>query len=396
MRISDIHTTTNSDIVRLSATVDKLPPEHPVEVFFEFRVPDGNLREATVDAFAAALLLPSMRAGEPLEIVPPLSSNLCFNLPRIQDVFHTWWPHFSRVPISATPRIGNAPAQRTGGATFFSGGVDSFYSLLKHRHGAGGLSPLTHIIFMRGIETRLELSKGVDEAEAWVQEIAAATGVKCITGASNIRTSLQGPETNLHWEQHYHGSALAAVALAIPLNLEYVCIPSTFSYNHLAVHGSTALVDEMYSTENLHLVHDGSEVTRAEKVARILEWDRDVVLKYLRVCTRNSGGAYNCGECYKCVRTAIPLRILGVWDEVTTFQNKSTAHWEEVMQLDHFFVLTEENLQFARKYGTDAELTAMLERVVRRRRRRQGAVRFMENSPLDQLLPLARRIAHRV
>ena len=199
----------------------------------------------------------------------------------------------------------------------------------------------------------------------------------------------------LHWEQHYHGSALAAVGLAVPLGLEYLCIPSAFTYNYLSVHGSTALVDEMYSTENLHLVHDGCEVTRAQKVARILEWDRDVVLKYLRVCTRNSGGAYNCGECYKCVRTAIPLRILGVWDQVNTFQNKSTDHWEEAMQLDRFFILTEENLQFAKDYGTDPELTAMLERVVRRRRRRQGAVRFIENSPLDPLLPLARRIARR-
>src|SRR5690606_23716050 len=113
------------------------------------------------------------------------------------------------IPILARPRNDAVPALRTGGATFFSGGVDSFYSLLKHQRGAGGLPPLTHIIFMRGIETRLDLSKGVDESEAWIQEIAAVAGIKCITGASNIRTSLQGPESNLHWERHYHGSALA-------------------------------------------------------------------------------------------------------------------------------------------------------------------------------------------
>ena len=110
---------------------------------------------------------------------------------------------------------------------------------------------------------------------------------------TNLRTSLQRGEDYLHWERHYHGSALAAVGLGLSPAFGFICIPSAFSYNHLVAHGSTPLVDEMYSTETLQIVHDGPEVTRAEKVARIIEWHGDLVLRHLRVCIKNRGGAYN-------------------------------------------------------------------------------------------------------
>ena len=244
---------------------------------------------------------------------------------------------------------------------------------------------------MRGVETRLENIDGVDETESWVRRIADAVDVKAIIGETNIRTSLQGSEENLNWERNYHGSALAAIGLSLSKRLAYVCIPSAFSYNHLVAHGSTPLVDEMYSTERLRILHDGAEVTRAEKVARILEWDKELVLSHLRVCVMNSGGAFNCGRCYKCVRTAVPLKALGVWDQARTFQDKTTDHWERIVYWDHL-ALTEENLRFAEAHGADAWLVSMLRAVVRRHRRRNAAVTFVRNSPLRLLRPVVARL----
>jgi hypothetical protein len=392
MRLLEVKVSALPDAIRLTGIVEKGGRGDRIAVYFDYRVPDATYVGTAADPFAAALLLPSMRAGEPLEIVPPLSPRLCFSLPRIRDIFHTWWPHFSRIQIHVKTDTPGPDAVQNRAATFFSGGVDSFYSLLKNRRGAGTLpASVTHVIFMRGVESRLECTKGVEASEAWVREVTAATGVQCIIGESNIRTSLQGSEENLHWERHYHGSALAAVALTLSPGLAYVCIPSAFSYNHLVAHGSTLLVDEMYSTERLSIIHDGSEVTRPTKVARILEWDRDLVLRYLRVCIMNSGGAFNCGQCYKCVRTAVPLRVLGVWDQARTFPNKATDHWEQVIAQDHT-ALTKENLHFAREYGGNAELISMLERALRWRRRKERVLAFVKNSPLERLLPIALRV----
>jgi hypothetical protein len=391
MRLLRVSTTTQADGVRLTGAIQPAIGD-VFDVHVDYNGCDAACVATGADGIVAAMLIPAMQAGEDLEVDVPISPLLCFSLPRIRDVFHTWYPAFKRIEIRclpADPATGERPANA---ATFFSGGVDSFYSLLKHRSGKGTLPvPLTHLVYLHGVEQKLERTKGAEQAQAWVQSVAKSVGVACLTGTTNLRTALQGPETRVHWERHYHGSALAGLGLSLSGLLSHVCIPSAFSYNHMVAHGSTPLLDEMFSTERVRVLHDGAEVTRADKVGRILKWDRELVLSHLRVCIKNEGGAFNCGRCYKCVRTAVPLRVLGAWQDARTFPEKSTDHWEQVIDGDHL-VLIEENLDFARKTGGDAQLVAMLERVVRRRRRAASARDYVKNSPLAPLLPAARRI----
>ncbi|HEY1328681.1 MAG TPA: hypothetical protein VGI14_17215 [Casimicrobiaceae bacterium] len=391
MRLLQTDVTPQRHGVRLTGSMERANGD-PFDAHVDYHGLDASHVASGADAMAAAMLIPSMRDGEDLEICPPISPLLAYSLPRARDIFHTWYPAFSRIEIRCSPQD-MLPIERPArAATFFSGGVDSFYTLLKHTHGAGTLPvPLTHVIYLRGVEQRLEHTKGAEEAQAWVQSIAQSAGVGCITGVTNLRTTLQGPVGRVHWERHYHGSALAGIGLGLSGLLSYVCIPSAFSYNHMVAHGSTPLLDEMFSSDQVRVVHDGAEMTRARKVARILEWDRELVLSHLRVCIMNEGGAYNCGRCYKCVRTAIPLRVLGALDDARTFTDKSDAHWEGVLNGDHL-VLIEENLDFAREAGADRNLISVLERVVRRRRRAQGAKEYVRNSSLARLLPAARAV----
>lgn len=144
-----------------------------------------------------------------------------------------------------------------------------------------------------------------------------------------------------------------------------MCIPSAFSYGHQVPHGSSPLVDEMFSSDRMFIFHDGSEVTRAEKVASIIRWNKELGLLYLRVCLGNFGGAYNCGRCRKCVRTAIPLKVLGVLSDAETFMRKDDAHWEAILAKDHLELLRE-NYEFARRQGTDPKLTKMLNQALRK------------------------------
>jgi hypothetical protein len=333
-----------------------------------------------------------MRAGEALRIAAPVSPRLAMMLPRIRDIFHTWWPHLSRIDIDVTSAVAGAATAPNRSATFFSGGVDSFYTFLKHHGGHGTLPvPMAHVIFMRGTETRLERLSGVDETEQAVRAIAARMGAHVIVGETNFRSVLQGPPGHLHWEHHYQGSALAAIALGLSQGLRFACIPSAHSYNDLFAEGSTPLVDEMFSTERLQVLHDGAEASRPMKVARIIEWDRDLVLQHLRVCLENRGGASNCGRCRKCVRTAVTLRVLGVWNDAVLFKEKRTDHWERVMVEDHIS-LTEENLRFAQEHGGDAALIAMLKRVVRRKRRHENLRQLLARSPFDRLRPALVRL----
>ena len=391
MRLLDTSIEASSGAVRLVGAVERGAGRERTELSFEFPERFQPFVDESADPFAVAALLPAAHAGEPFEVVPPISPRLRFNLPRVLDVWHAWHPEVARVSVETEPRTEPAAPPAGRAATFFSGGVDSFYTLLKRLRPEAALpAPLTHVVFMRGIETRLERSEGVDESLRRVEEVAEAAGVECLTGVSTLRTF-----SRLHWEDYYYGAGLSATALALADGFDYVCIPSGYSYNHMIPHGSTPLVDEMYSTENLAIVHDGAEVSRAEKLALAVEWNRELVLDNLRVCIRNQGGDHNCGRCKKCVRTAIPLKVVGAWEDARTFSDKSTDHWEETVAQDHL-ALIEENLELARTRGASGELTAMLERVVGKKRGREALKTLVHNTPLERALPLARRLRSRL
>ena len=361
------------------------------EIYFEFPKKYESFISLNADAFAIAMLLPSMAAGEPLEIDLPVSELLLFNLTGIQEIFHTWHRQFLRVPVYAKPRVEpHKPKPRVPHAgSFFSGGVDSFYTLLK-RLGPEPLPvPLTHMIFMHGVEQKLTVDGASESSHERAEIIASKIGIECIVGKTNLRTLFP-----LHWERYYVGTALAATAVALSEGLSYVCIPSSFTHLHQDFpipHGTTPLVDERYSTEDIRVVHDGAEASRAEKTVRITEWNRSLVLENLRVCMDNGGAAFNCGKCYKCVRTGVALKLIGLWDEAAVFPNKTTSHWGDVIYNDHL-VFTEENLELARDRGIKSELTEQLETIVRKLNRNDGLAMVSKNSALELLLPVYRKI----
>jgi hypothetical protein len=105
----------------------------------------------------------------------------------------------------------------------------------------------------------------------------------------------------------------------------------------------------------------------APRVGAIIGWNKELTLRYLRVCLGNFGGAYNCGRCRKCVRTAIPLTALGVLADSDVFRNKDEAHWETVLAKDHLELLRE-NYEFVKQRGTEPQLAQMLERFLRKQR----------------------------
>ncbi|MGH8639698.1 MAG: hypothetical protein ACREUZ_21415 [Burkholderiales bacterium] len=382
MRLNSVLVRANSDTISLVGEVESGRQSQPFELYFSYPIEYKEFVGVSADPFAVAMLIPAMIAGESLQIVPPLSPRLHFHLGRVRDIFHSWHPGFTRSNIKATPGEVEPTPLPNRTATFFSGGVDSFYTLLKYRGQAALPAPLTHIIFMRGLEKPLDFLRGVEASQQLVETIAAAAGVRCIVGESNLRTYFDAD-----WLKIYSGSALAATALSLAGGFSHVCIPSTYSYRDQVPTGTTPLVDERYSTERVQVVHDGAELARPEKLRRILEWDRELVLNRLRVCVMNYGGAYNCCACRKCVRTMVPMQSLGVFKDASTFPNKSTSHWEEYVAGDPL-PFVEENLEFARAHNGDPALAALLEQIVLRRRRKQALRTLLLNSPLHGLLPV--------
>ncbi len=366
MRLLDVRVQASDTQAALIGTIALDGTAHPIELFF--RVPSrfAPMLTERADVFLAALLVPALVRGEPLRLDPPVSRRILRAMPQIQDVLTAWSPRFRRVAVTATPRLtpplpdGASSNTSTGSrhvASFFSGGLDSCYTLIKNRCDSSPLAePITHLLFVKGFDARLSDAGPLAESEAHLAQVAARYGGELVPVETNLRDKL-----DVAWEKLHHGAALAAVAHALSGGLRTVFIGGSFSYAELSrANGSHPLLDPMWSSEHLHIVHDGCELTRIGKMAALAE-HAPALLDDLRVCWAGShGGPRNCGRCGKCVRTATILRAVGKLGQATSFPAELPEHWAEYFDESHLN-LFHDLLKYARLNG-DHELVRKLDR----------------------------------
>lgn len=270
------------------------------------------------DALLAACLLPAMREGATLRIDEPVSPRLLQAIPTIQEIFVNWqqrfpiYSRYARTSVEAPARVPRSRvAERT--AAFFTGGVDSFYTVLRHRE------EIDSLLLVHGFDFSLENGEKERRIMAGVRAAAHALGKPLVEVRTDLRSFTDG---YAHWEA-YHGAALASVALLLSSNFAKVYLPATLTYSHLIPLGSHPLLDPLWSTEELQLVHDGCEASRLEKLALISK--ETAARTWLRVCWENRNGRYNCGSCEKCLRTMVAMKALGLLDLFDTFPHEIDA-----------------------------------------------------------------------
>lgn len=303
------------------------------------------------DSLAAFTLLPAMRAGSSLEFPEPVSPQLLSTIPRIQDIYHAWdQDKFKHVAVRARPRLAQ-PKRATGVGCLFSGGLDSFYTLLKHR------DEVTHLIFADGYDIPLPDTARRERAVSAARTVADELGKSLI----EVHTDLQlfTREVGVIWLD-YHGAALAAVALLFQDRLGRVLIPASFSYADLFPWGSHPMLDPLWSTEQTAIEHSGCEATRIEKAGYISSYP--VAMRNLRVCSEHRTD-YNCGQCEKCLRTMLNLRAAGASDMCETLPEvpdpETIASLSLVSENARAFAL--ENLRALERLGTEPELARALD-----------------------------------
>ena len=337
MKISEPRLERRADHIFLSAEIDGRELWYKVPPFVEIT--------RLGDAFLAAALLPAMLKGEPLEIdsALPVSPRLLEKVKTLQEVFSTWYPLLNRVEVRARTEA----AKRTEGGVccFFSGGVDSSYTLLTHAE------EITHLIFVKGIDMQMENDALWRESLASNQRVAEHYGKTLVPIESNVRF-FGGKPIGWHF---YQGGGLASIALALGFRKAFTS--ATFTYQELFPLGTHPLTDTMWSTEATELVHDGADVVRSEKIRRLAQ--APPLLQNLRVCWSDSG--YNCGRCEKCLRTMATLRALGVTTPTLPRLDSVTPIRRLKIRTRQNLTRAEENLRLASEAG-DLALARALRR----------------------------------
>ncbi len=273
------------------------------------------------DPFLAGLLIPCMFIGEDLYIEAPVSRKMLEYVPRIQRLMRDWYPDLHSIKVNCSvKRESENNENNTQTGSFFSGGVDSIYTLLKHR------TEIDRLILVHGFENPLRESELAAATETLVFSVARIFGKRVIQVQTNLREAviinIIGPKKQFYQGSFfgfcYQGSILAAVGLCLDNRFNRMFIPASYTYDTLVPYGSHPLLDHLWSNENMDFIHDGCEASRWQKIKRIVSEVPEAVWK-LQVCENNRPGQYNCCQCEKCLRTMIALQLCGELDHISTF-----------------------------------------------------------------------------
>lgn len=273
------------------------------------RVPDGLRTDDTSDPSAIAWWLPAMRRGVPLDVRGDVSPRLQRGLGTIAEIALSWdralYPDaglYRPVPIHASPATRSSDGRPGRTACFFTGGVDSFHTVVTRR------AEIDALVFVHGFDLGTDpthpLNRTVSEH---LRDAAAMLGLPLIEIVSDLQDV--SAAAGVSW-QDYHGAALATIAALLAPEYDRWLIPATTTYAEMYPLGSHPLLDPLWSTERVEIVHDGAWATRTEKIRTIAA--EPAACRHLRVCYANVDGEYNCGRCEKCVRTGVGVRIAGV------------------------------------------------------------------------------------
>lgn len=201
-------------------------------------------------------------------------------------------------------------------ACFFSGGVDAYYTFLRHRKDVSAIATVW------GSDIALDDQDGWKNVNAATRSVAKQYNVKRYLIKSNFRSFIDADNLTRDlthpgwswWHEFQHGMGLitlmAPVAYSQGLRRLYIASSYTADVKNLTC-ASDPSIDNHVRFCHCQVVHDGFESDRQQKVRYIVDFSKNHSLPVnLRVCWVSRGGE-NCCVCEKCCRTMTAILLEG-------------------------------------------------------------------------------------
>ena len=204
-----------------------------------------------------------------------------------------------------------------GAMTFFSGGVDAYTTLINH------LEEKPTLITLWGADIKVNDNVAWKNVLNQITQVADEYNLDYIIIKTNLRdfidTKILGREiankVNESWWhgfQHGIGVISHAAPIAYIMKKSVVYFASSFTPDEHITCASHYTIDNYLKFCGVKIIHDGVELSRQDKVHRIVEFCKESNRKIkLRVCWQETNKD-NCCECEKCCRTIIELFSEGV------------------------------------------------------------------------------------
>jgi hypothetical protein len=309
--------------------------------------------EPSVEGFGSLALFAATHRRQRLHISQAVDAEWYAHVQQLIPWWEQWWHYRAQVPqVAGFESSDRAPvAARTTGL-FFTGGVDSFFSLLHADQHPKVL------VYVHGYDIPLRDRTRMNAFEPSFRAVAAAFGLESVVIQTNLR---EHPILKrLPWER-FHGAALAAAGHVLSERLDRVLISSSLPPQHTGGWGSHFRTDPYWSSRAIEFIHVGATYSRRQKVLAIAA--TPLVQQHLRVCWENRTAAGNCSRCDKCLCVMTVLEQAGHLRAFRVFDHsESLTKRLDDLPCTHLPRTYRELLE----HGVDKQLQAAVERLLAR------------------------------
>jgi hypothetical protein len=227
--------------------------------------------------------------------------------------FVTMYPGLSfKGRISPTKVVDNRQEDFNKTAAFFSGGVDAYNTLISH------IDEKPILVTLWGADITLEDQAGWNLVNNHIRSIAGNNKLDYVSIKTSFRKFLdEGALSeyvikrtgNNWWYGYQHGIGIIGhvAPFAYQYKVKTTYIASSLTEEDNSTCASDPSIDNFVKFCGSHVLHDGFEDSRQDKVNRISEYvNRTKTPVQLRVCWESEGGS-NCCHCEKCHLTILCL-----------------------------------------------------------------------------------------
>lgn len=266
------------------------------------------------DAWLLAYLPLAITLGTGLVVDLPVDERLYGNAHALMDIWSSWYPRLSpgRLEVAASVSAMQQTGERTG--LFFSGGVDSFYTLFRTLDA--GAPVIDDLLVIHGFDIPVSNDRAFTEALRRAQDVGEQLNKTVIPITTNLRETRLGEAS---WSELAAGCLLGCAGLVLGQRYCRLLISGTLDTGHLRPHASHPDTDPLFSTGRTQFIHFGAELDRISKLRHLLP--HSVAMRNLRVCYESDDGG-NCGRCLKCVIVMAMLECMGALGETPAFEDR--------------------------------------------------------------------------
>jgi len=334
MRVDDLRQETNGEWIVVSARMtweDRDRPDQRIEFKIGKSLADDV--ECHANAFLVATATAAAHYGERrLAIDGKICPVLEEGVRVVQTQVKVWFkrnPILPRIEPSQGYEARRACTPRRA-ALLYSGGIDALATLRRNRliYPASHPSSIRDCLHLFGMHPVDFLGERPCPKRLALWERNLPT-MRKITGVADVELHLM--QTNQHGlfddmafqAYQYHSATLLGLPHLLTRRLSEVSVASSDYLGDFKTWGSHPLLDPHYSSANLTVHHDGTRLTRLEKVRLLADWPE--VLPLLNVCSSFTAPevGMNCGRCEKCMRTMLELLICGKLEDCPTFPERT-------------------------------------------------------------------------